>query len=66
MYELWLTAARFPWLSRQQNHTKVTRIKMKKIVLVNVHDQGPNPIGLKLNRGVLGNLLSQRTVCVLL
>ena len=28
-------------------------------LLVNVHDQGPNPIGLKLNRGVLGNLLSQ-------
>ena len=60
MSELCLTAARYPWLSElweQWNHTKLTSIKTKEIVLLYVHDQGPNPTGLKLSRDVLGNLL---------
>ena len=55
MSELCLTAARYPWLSKLWEQR--TRIQTKEIVLVHVHDQAPNPIGQKLNRGVLGNLL---------
>ena len=55
MSELCLTAARYPWPSRLWEQW--TRIQTKEIVLVHVHDQEPNPIGQKLSRGVLGNLL---------